>query len=135
MNKRDMSDRRIDERTPQKGYITVTVVESHEAPLLEGSVFRCTTRDLSSSGLKFVAHSNVPADSRVRIVVEFVDPVATFDHAGTVAWCRAHVAGIVQAYAVGVRFCDTDSETGHEWADLLRSHMLGAKAPPLVSSA
>ncbi len=127
----DISNRRQHERTPQKGYITVTVIEAPEAPLLEGSVFRCTTRDLSSTGLKLVVHSNVPEGSRLRLVVEFVDPVARFDHVASVAWCRERAAGIVQSYELGMRFVETESETTHEWDDLLKAHMLGAKAPPL----
>ncbi len=114
----------------QKGYITVTVLEAPEAPRLEGCVFRCTTCDLSSSGLQLIVHSHVPMNSKLRIVVEFVDPLATFDHTATVAWCREHDAGIVQSYALGMKFTDTESQTGHAWADMLKAHMLGAKAPP-----
>jgi hypothetical protein len=128
----DPANRREHERTPQKGYISVTVVESPEAPLLEGVVFRCTTRDLSSNGLKMVVHSYVPVDTMLQLKVEFVDPVASFEHTARVSWCREQSHDIVQSYALGMRFVDTQRKRGHEdWDEMIRAHMLGAKAPPL----
>ena len=132
MTESDPANRREHERTPQKGYISVTVVEAPDAPLLEGVVFRCTTRDLSSSGLKMVVHSRVPEDSKLILRVEFVDPVAVFEHAAKVTWCAEQSHDIVRSYAVGMRFVGTKRERGQEdWEEMLRAHMLGAKAPPL----
>lgn len=127
----DPANRREHERTPQKGYISVIVIEAPEAPLLEGVTFRCTTRDLSSSGLKMVVHSEVPPDSRLRLRVEFVDPVAVFEHDARVAWCRVQDHDVVQSYAVGMRFTRTKRKRGQgDWEEMLRAHMLGAKTPP-----
>ena len=100
--------------------------------MLEGVVFRCTTRDLSSSGLKMVVHSRVPVGTMLQLRVDFVDPVATFEHAARVSWCRVQDHDIVQSYAIGMRFIDTQRKRGQgDWDEMIRAHMLGSKAPPL----
>ena len=79
-----------------------------------------------------VVHSPVPVESRLRLRVEFVDPVALFEHDARVSWCREESLDIVQSYAVGIRFTGTKRQHGDgEWEDLVRAHMRGAKSPPL----
>jgi c-di-GMP-binding flagellar brake protein YcgR len=121
------ADRRVNVRVPQKGYVSVTVEASPEAPTLEGKVFRCTTRDLSSGGLQIVVHSPVPTGTMVRLHVVFTEPAAEFDHLARVAWSRVNDEDVLQTYSVGVEFCGTRGQKVHAWSDLLDARMLGSK--------
>ncbi len=126
----DSSNRRRHDRVSQKGYIKVVVEAAPDAPSLEGRVFRCTTRDLSSSGLQMVVHSNVPVGTMVRVHVVFTDPPAEFEHLARVAWARLELDDLVQDYAIGMELVSTDGQDDHEWPDLLMSRMLGSKTSP-----
>ena len=123
----DPSNRRQHERVDQKGYVKVIVEDCPNAPSLEGAIFRCTTRDLSLSGLKLVVHTSVPVDSMVRVLVVFTKPAAEFEHSARVAWVKDVDGGMVQQHELGLKFTETHSPAGHEWSEFIRSQMLGSK--------
>ena len=122
----DPADRRVHERIAQKGYIRVVVEASPDAPALEGERFQCTTRDLSSGGLKLVVHSDVPVGSMVRVFVTFNNPPATFENIARVAWAQVVTTDILQQYELGLEFSTVMSPSGHEWETMFRSRLQGA---------
>jgi c-di-GMP-binding flagellar brake protein YcgR len=126
MTDENHANRRIHSRVAQKGYIKVIVVAAPEAPTLEGKVFQCTTRDLSSGGLKMVVHTAVPIGSRVRLHVVFTEPAAEFEHLARVVWSAVNDEDVIQTYSVGVEFCGTHGKKDHAWSDLLEARMLGS---------
>ena len=130
MTDENPANRRLHSRVAQKGYIKVVVEASPEAPTLEGKIFKCTTRDLSSGGLKMVVHTPVPVGGMVRLHVVFTEPAAEFVHVARVAWSRVQHTDVVQSYALGLEFCDTVGPQEVVWSDLIKSRMLGSKSAP-----
>ena len=120
-------NRRVHSRVAQKGYVKVTVVAAPDAPMLEGKVFRCTTRDLSHGGLKMVVHTAVPTGSMVRLHVVFTEPAAEFEHLARAAWSTVSDENVIQTYSLGVEFCGSHGQKDHAWSDLLEARMLGSK--------
>lgn len=130
MTDENPANRRVHNRVAQKGYIKVIVEAAPEAPTLEGKVFQCTTRDLSSGGLQMVVHTSVPIGTMVRVHVVFTEPAAEFEHVARVAWSRANDEDVIQTYSVGVEFCGTCDKKVHAWSDVLEARMLGSKGSP-----
>jgi hypothetical protein len=125
-NSENEVNRRMHERVVQKGYIKVVVVACPDAPPLEGEIFQCTTRDLSSGGLKMVVHSPVPVGSMIRVYVTFNDPNAEFENIARVAWSQEIATGILLQYGLGLEFTNTKSSSGHVWESMVRSRMRGS---------
>ncbi len=130
MTDENPANRRVHSRVAQKGYIKVIVDAAPEALTLEGKVFQCTTRDLSSGGLKMVVHMSVPIGTMVRLHVVFTEPAAEFVHVARVAWSRVQHTDVVQSYSIGVEFCDTVGQENHVWSDFIKSRMRGSKITP-----
>lgn len=122
-------NRRAHERVAQKGYISVTVESSPDAPSLEGRVFRCTTRDLSPGGLNMVVHTEVPVGTTVSSRVVFTAPRAEFTHFGRVAWRKVVSEGFVQSYSIGIEFRRIDGNSALDWADMITGRMEGSRNP------
>ena len=125
-NSENEVNRRVHERVVQKGYIKVVVEACPDAPPLEGEIFQCTTRDLSSGGLKMVVHSAVPVGSMIRVYVTFSNPNAEFENTARVAWSHEITTGILQQYGLGLEFTTTNSPSGHVWEYMFRSRLRGA---------
>ncbi len=128
----DEANRRQHARIEQKGYIKVVIESAPDAPNLEGQIFRCTTRDLSSKGIQIVTHSIVPAGTIVRLHVTFTEPNAEFEHLARVAWTCSSSDDVVQHFKVGLQLVSTKGEDDHEWADLLNARLLGSRQSPAI---
>ena len=122
-------ERRSAPRISDKKYITVTVESAPGAPALEGFVLRCTTRDLSESGLNMIVHSPVPEGTQIGIRVVFSDPPAEFHHLARVMWSKTIQEGFVEAYSIGIAFRRTENGGGREWRDRMRAPMSDADSP------
>ena len=107
-----MEEQRRAPRMEEQDYATVTVISAPEVPALERKTFTCLTRDVSVSGLQFVAFVGPPIGAILHLHVAVLRPVRAFNHIARVVWTK-HSADAT--YSIGVEFTDTQGEAWAAW--------------------
>lgn len=120
-------ERRWNARVNEQDRVTITVLHAPEADELEGRTFFCSTRDISTGGLRFCVHTFVPVASELELRVEVPAPADCFVHVGVVVWVREVEEDGMVAYHIGVRFSKTRDNRQIAWRDMvhIRLRQLG----------
>lgn len=112
-------DRRQHTRHPRDERVVVQIVSSTRDTLPPGTVVRCSTRDVSASGLKIQLDQQVPEGFRLELWVEISNHPTKFFLAGEVKWCEELEES--KRYLVGVELQEGASEDFKLWQQVLGS--------------
>jgi Tfp pilus assembly protein PilZ len=110
-------DRRQHSRQPRDERVVVQIVSSTRDTLPPGTVVRCSTKDVSASGLRIQLDQPVPEGFLLELWVEVSNHPTKFYLAGEVKWCQELDEG--KRYLVGVELKETDTEDFKQWQEVL----------------
>jgi Tfp pilus assembly protein PilZ len=110
-------DRRQHSRQPRDERVVVQIVSSTHDTLPPGTVVRCSTKDVSRSGLRIQLDQKVSEGFRVELWVEISGHPTKFFLAGEVKWCR--VLEESKRYLVGVELHEGETGDFKLWQEVL----------------
>ncbi len=110
-------DRRQHIRQPRDERVVVQIVSSTRDTLPPGTVVRCSTKDVSSQGLRIQLEQQVPEGFLLELWIEISSHPSKFFLAGEVKWCKELDGG--KRYLVGVELKDGDSNDFKQWQEVL----------------
>ena len=110
-------DRRQHSRQPRDERVVVQIVSSTHDTLPPGTVVRCSTKDVSPTGIRIQLDQEVPEGFHLELWVEVSNHPTKFYLAGEVKWCRE--LDQTKRYLVGVELRDADTEDFKQWQEVL----------------
>ena len=110
-------DRRQHTRQPRDERVVVQIVSSTHDTLPPGTVVRCSTKDVSPTGIRVQVEQRVPEGFLLELWVEVSSHPTKFYLAGEVKWCQELDEG--KRYLVGVELKDADTEDFKRWQEVL----------------
>ena len=110
-------DRRQHVRQPRDERVVVQIVSSTHDTLPPGTIVRCSTRDVSSQGLRIQLEQQVPEGFALELWVEISNHTSKFFLAGVVKWCKELDGG--KRYLVGVELKEGDTDDFKQWREVL----------------
>jgi hypothetical protein len=110
-------DRRQHTRQPRDERVVVQIVSSTRDTLPPGTVVRCSTKDVSPTGIRIQLDQQVPEGFHLELWVEVSNHPTKFYLSGEVKWSRE----LDQAgrYLVGIELKDADTEDFKQWQEVL----------------
>ena len=116
-------ERRQHTRHMRDERVVVQIVSSTRDTLPPGTVVRCSTKDVSSRGLRIQLDQRVPKGFQVELWVEISNHPTKFYLAGEVKWCEEVEEG--KRYLVGVELSEDKTEDLELWQKVLDSAQAG----------
>lgn len=110
-------DRRQHSRQPRDERVVVQIVSSTRDTLPPGTVVRCSTKDVSATGLRIQLDQPVPEGFLLELWVEVSNHPTKFYLAGEVKWCQELDEG--KRYLVGVHLNEADTDDFKQWQEVL----------------
>jgi Tfp pilus assembly protein PilZ len=112
-----IKDRRQHVRQPRDERVVVQIVSSTRDTLPPGTVLRCSTRDISTQGLRIQFEQQVPEGFLLELWIEISNHPSKFFLAGEVKWCKELDEG--KRYLLGVELKEGDSDDFKQWQEVL----------------
>ena len=110
-------DRRQHSRQPRDERVVVQIVSSTRDTLPPGTVVRCSTKDVSATGLRIQLDQQVPEGFLLELWIEVSNHPTKFYLAGEVKWCQELDEG--KRYLVGVHLKEADTDDFKQWQEVL----------------
>jgi len=110
-------DRRQHARQPRDERVVVQIVSSTRDTLPPGTVVRCSTKDVSPTGIRIQLEQQVPEGFHLELWVEVSNHPTKFYLAGEVKWCQELDED--KRYLVGIELKDADTEDFKQWQEVL----------------
>ena len=110
-------DRRQHSRQARDERVVVQIVSSTHDTLPPGTVVRCSTKDVSPTGIRIQLDQQVPEGFQLELWVEVSNHPTKFYLSGEVKWCRE--LDQAKRYLVGVELRDADTEDFKQWQEVL----------------
>ena len=110
-------DRRQHSRQPRDERVVVQIVSSTRDTLPPGTVVRCSTKDVSPSGIRIQLEQAVPEGFELELWVEISNHPSKFYLAGQVKWCQE--LDEAKRYLVGIELKETETDDFKQWREVL----------------
>jgi Tfp pilus assembly protein PilZ len=110
-------ERRQHVRQPRDERVVVQIVASTGDTLPPGTVVRCSTKDVSSQGIRIQLEQQLPEGFQLELWIEISNHPSKFFLAGEVKWCEELDEG--KRYLVGVELKDGDTDDFKQWQEVL----------------
>ena len=110
-------DRRQHVRHPRDERVVVQIISSHRDTLPPGTVVRCSTKDVSSQGIRIQLEQQLPEGFLLELWIEISNHTNKFFLAGEVIWCQELDGS--KRYLVGVELKEGETEDFKLWQDVL----------------
>ncbi len=110
-------DRRQHARQPRDERVIVQVVSSTRDTLPPGTVVRCSTKDVSSQGIRIQLEQQLPEGFLLELLVEISNHTSKFFLAGEVKWCQELDEG--KRYLIGIELKEGKTEDFKLWQEVL----------------
>ncbi len=110
-------DRRQHVRQPRDERVVVQIVSSMRDTLPPGTVVRCSTKDVSSQGIRIQLDQQLPEGFLLELWIEISNHTRKFFLAGEVKWCQE--LDEATRYLVGIELKDSDTEDFKQWQEVL----------------
>ena len=110
-------ERRQHVRQPRDERVVVQIVSSTRDTLPPGTVVRCSTKDVSSQGIRIQLEQQLPEGFQLELWIEISNHPSKFFLAGEVKWCEELDEG--KRYLVGVELKDGDTDDFKQWQEVL----------------
>ena len=114
------NERRQHVRRPRDERVVVQVISSHRDTLPPGTVIRCSTKDVSSQGIRVQVEQKLPEGFLLELWIEISNHANKFLLAGEVIWCKELDEG--KRYLIGVELKEGETEDFKLWRELLRDN-------------
>lgn len=111
------SDRRQHARQLRDERVVVQVASSTRDTLPPGSIVRCSTKDVSATGMRLQLNQRVPDGCLLELWVEVSNHPTKFYLCGEVRWCRE--IDEAKRYLIGVELKDGETEDFKQWREAL----------------
>ncbi len=110
-------ERRQHVRQPRDERVVVQIVSSTRDTLPPGTVVRCSTKDVSSQGIRIQLEQQLPEGFQLELWIEISNHPSKFFLAGEVKWCEELDEG--KRYLVGVELKAGDTDDFKQWQEVL----------------
>ncbi len=110
-------ERRQHIRQPRDERVVVQIVSSTRDTLPPGTVVRCSTKDVSSQGIRIQLEQQLPEGFQLELWIEISNHPSKFFLAGEVKWCEELDEG--KRYLVGVELKAGDTDDFKQWQEVL----------------
>ncbi len=110
-------DRRQHVRQPRDERVVVQIVSSTRDTLPPGTVVRCSTKDVSSQGIRIQLDQELPQGFLLELWIEISSHTSKFFLAGEVKWCQELEEG--KRYLIGVELKEGETEDFKQWQAVL----------------
>ena len=110
-------DRRQHARQPRDERVVVQIVSSIGDTLPPGTIVRCSTRDVSTQGLRIQLEQQVPEGYLLELWIEISNHPGKFFLAGEVKWCKELDEG--KRYLVGVELKEGETDDFKQWREVV----------------
>lgn len=117
-------DRRQHVRQPRDERVVVQIVSSTRDTLPPGMVVRCSTKDVSSQGIRIQLDQQLPEGFLLELWIEISNHASKFFLAGEVKWCKELDEG--KRYLIGIELKEGETEDFKLWQELLGGNAAGA---------
>lgn len=117
-------DRRQHVRQPRDERVVVQIVSSTRDTLPPGTVVRCSTKDVSSQGIRIQLDQQLPEGFLLELWIEISNHASKFFLAGEVKWCKELDEG--KRYLIGIELKEGKTEDFKLWQELLGGNAAGA---------
>lgn len=117
-------DRRQHVRQPRDERVVVQIVSSTRDTLPPGTVVRCSTKDVSSQGIRIQLDQQLPEGFLLELWIEISHHASKFFLAGEVKWCKELDEG--KRYLIGIELKEGKTEDFKLWQELLGGNAAGA---------
>ena len=111
------SDRRQHARQLRDERVVVQVSSSTVETLPAGSIVRCSTKDVSATGMRLQLNQSVPDGCLLELWVEISNHPTKFYLCGEVRWCRE--LGEEKRHLIGIELKDGETEDLKQWREAL----------------
>ena len=99
--------------------VVVQIMSSAHETLAPGTVVRCSTKDVSSQGIRLQLDHQLPEGLKLELWVEVASQPTKFHLAGEVKWCEALDEG--ERFMVGLELTEKDAEELDRWQEALQA--------------
>ena len=110
-------DRRQHVRHPRDDRVVVQIISSHRDTLPPGTVVRCSTKDVSSQGIRIQLEQQLPEGFLLELWVEISHHTSKFFLAGEVKWCQE--IDDSDRYMVGIQLEEGATEDFKLWQEAI----------------
>lgn len=110
-------DRRQHVRQPRDERVVVQIVSSTRDTLPPGTVVRCSTKDVSSQGIRIQLDQQLPEGFLLELWIEISNHTSKFFLTGEVKWCQELDEG--KRYLIGVELKEGETEDFKLWQEVL----------------
>lgn len=117
-------DRRQHVRQARDERVIVQIVSSTRDTLPPGTVVRCSTKDVSTRGIKIQLDRQLPEGFLVELWIEISNHAGKFFLAGEVKWCEELDDG--KRYLIGIELTEGGSEDFKLWQEVLSANETAA---------
>ena len=116
-----MLNRRRNPRLAERISVVMQLRDPDDAGTAHRKDFFCTTRDVSSGGIRLRHVDPVPCDSVVELLVAVTDPPQQFVHVGRVRWARR--LPVSKLWLMGVEFTESTGRQMQAWRKYVDSKL------------
>jgi hypothetical protein len=117
-------DRRQHVRQPRDERVIVQVVSSTRDTLPPGTVVRCSTKDVSTQGIRIQLERQLPEGFLVELWIEISNHAGKFFLAGVVKWCQELDDG--KRYLIGIELKEEGSGDFKLWQEVVGANETAA---------
>ncbi len=110
-------DRRQHVRHLRDERVVVQIVSSTRDTLPPGTVVRCSTKDVSSQGLRIQLEQQLPEGFLLELWIEISNQARKFFLSGEVKWCQELDEG--KRYLMGIELKEGETEDFKLWQEVL----------------
>jgi len=110
-------DRRQHARQPRDERVIVQVVSSTRDTLPPGTVVRCSTKDVSTGGIRIQLERQLPEGFLVELWIEISNHAGKFFLAGEVKWCQELDDG--KRYLIGIELKEEGTGDFKLWQEVV----------------
>ena len=116
-----IKDRRQHIRQPRDERVVVQIVSSTRHTLPPGTVVRCSTKDVSSQGIRIQLDQQLPEGFLLELWIEISNHTGKFFLAGEVKWCQ-ELDDEGKRYLIGVELKEGESEDFKLWQEVVTNN-------------
>ncbi len=117
-------DRRQHVRQARDERVIVQIVSSTRDTLPPGTVVRCSTKDVSTRGIRIQLERQLPEGFLVELWIEISNHAGKFLLAGEVIWCQE--LDECKRYLIGIELKDGETEDFKLWQEVLSANETAA---------
>ncbi len=114
-------ERRRNPRLPRHERLFIEIISSTQDPSLTGQTIKCSTDDLSVSGLRIRLDHAVPAGCLLDLWVKVGAHPGTFLFTGEVKWSQEEGEG---TFLIGVELRDRPRDDNKAWREMISKELL-----------